>query len=89
MELLAVEITVGVARLPRDQSARLWTSCFDFRDHSSPYILRDSSDNTAKMGHNSDKMYVTHSEHASGSHSASSTGKRMEVGKSEFQRLPL
>ncbi|ORX38871.1 hypothetical protein BD324DRAFT_617632 [Kockovaella imperatae] len=41
------------------------------------------------MGHNSDKMYVTHSEHASGSHTASSTGKRMESGKSEFQRLPF
>ena len=41
------------------------------------------------MGHNSDKMYVTHSEHASGSHTASSTGKRLENGKSEAQRLPL
>jgi peptidyl-prolyl cis-trans isomerase-like protein 2 len=41
------------------------------------------------MGHNSDKMYITHSEHASGGHSASSTGKRAEQGKSEVQRLPL
>jgi peptidyl-prolyl cis-trans isomerase-like protein 2 len=41
------------------------------------------------MGHNSDKMYVTHSEHAAGHHTASSTGKRMETGKSEVQRLPL
>jgi len=44
---------------------------------------------SAKMGHNSDKMYVTHSEHASGSHTASSTGKKQESGKSEAQRLPL
>lgn len=43
----------------------------------------------AKMGHNSDKMYVTHSEHASGDHTASSTGKRMESGKADVQRLPL
>ncbi|KAK8847361.1 peptidyl-prolyl cis-trans isomerase-like 2 [Kwoniella newhampshirensis] len=41
------------------------------------------------MGHNSDKMYVTHAEHASGDHTASSTGKRLENGKSEFQRLPF
>lgn len=41
------------------------------------------------MGHNSDKLYVTHSEHAAGSHTASSFGKRQETGKSEFQRLPL
>ncbi|WVR04605.1 peptidyl-prolyl cis-trans isomerase-like 2 [Kwoniella sp. DSM 27419] len=42
------------------------------------------------MGHgNSDKMYVTHAEHASGSHTASSTGKRGETGKSEVQRLPF
>nr|XP_019047218.1 peptidyl-prolyl cis-trans isomerase-like 2 [Kwoniella bestiolae CBS 10118]OCF26148.1 peptidyl-prolyl cis-trans isomerase-like 2 [Kwoniella bestiolae CBS 10118] len=41
------------------------------------------------MGHNSDKMYVTHSEHASGGHTASSTGKRAETGKSEFLRLPF
>ncbi|GFZ47690.1 peptidylprolyl isomerase [Saitozyma sp. JCM 24511] len=41
------------------------------------------------MGHNSDKMYVTHSEHAAGHHTASSTGKRGETGKSEFQRLPF
>ncbi|WWC86927.1 peptidyl-prolyl cis-trans isomerase-like 2 [Kwoniella dendrophila CBS 6074] len=41
------------------------------------------------MGHNSDKMYVTHSEHASGNHTASSTGKRAETGKSEFLRLPF
>ncbi|WWC59286.1 peptidyl-prolyl cis-trans isomerase-like 2 [Kwoniella dejecticola CBS 10117] len=41
------------------------------------------------MGHNSDKMYVTHSEHASGSHTASSTGKKGESGKSEFLRLPF
>nr|ODN74249.1 peptidyl-prolyl cis-trans isomerase-like 2 [Cryptococcus depauperatus CBS 7841] len=41
------------------------------------------------MGHNSDKLYVTHSEHSAGSHTASSTGKRQETGKSEFQRLPL
>lgn len=43
----------------------------------------------ANMGHNSDKLYVTHSEHAAGSHTASSFGKRQETGKSEFQRLPL
>ncbi|KAK4685334.1 peptidyl-prolyl cis-trans isomerase-like 2, partial [Tremellales sp. Uapishka_1] len=41
------------------------------------------------MGHNSDKMYVTHSEHASGDHTASSNGKRDTSGKSEFQRLPF
>ncbi|UOH84054.1 hypothetical protein LQV05_000847 [Cryptococcus neoformans] len=41
------------------------------------------------MGHNSDKLYVTHSEHAAGSHTASSFGKRQETGKSEFQRLPF
>ncbi|ORY31009.1 peptidyl-prolyl cis-trans isomerase-like 2 [Naematelia encephala] len=41
------------------------------------------------MGHNSDKMYVTHSEHAAGHHTASSTGKRLDSGKSEFQRLPF
>lgn len=41
------------------------------------------------MGHNSDKMYVTHSEHAAGDHSASSTGKRAATGKSEVLRLPL
>ncbi|WVQ83371.1 peptidyl-prolyl cis-trans isomerase-like 2 [Cryptococcus sp. DSM 104549] len=41
------------------------------------------------MGHNSDKMYVTHAEHSAGSHTASSTGKRAETGKSEFQRLPF
>lgn len=41
------------------------------------------------MGHNSDKMYVTHSEHAMGSHTAGMTGKRAESGKSEIQRLPL
>ncbi|WVQ76076.1 peptidyl-prolyl cis-trans isomerase-like 2 [Cryptococcus sp. DSM 104548] len=41
------------------------------------------------MGHNSDKMYVTHSEHSAGSHTASSTGKRAATGKSEFQRLPF
>lgn len=43
----------------------------------------------ANMGNNSDKLYVTHSEHAGGSHTASSFGKRQETGKSEFQRLPL
>ncbi|KAK1921557.1 peptidyl-prolyl cis-trans isomerase-like 2 [Papiliotrema laurentii] len=41
------------------------------------------------MGHNSDKMYVTHAEHAAGSHSASSTGKRQDTGKSEVLRLPF
>ncbi|WVF69841.1 peptidyl-prolyl cis-trans isomerase-like 2 [Kwoniella sp. CBS 6097] len=41
------------------------------------------------MGHNSDKMYVTHSEHAAGHHTASSSGKRAESGRSEVQRLPF
>ncbi|TYJ53572.1 peptidyl-prolyl cis-trans isomerase-like 2 [Cryptococcus floricola] len=41
------------------------------------------------MGHNSDKMYVTHAEHSAGSHTASSYGKRAATGKSEFQRLPF
>ncbi|WVQ98025.1 peptidyl-prolyl cis-trans isomerase-like 2 [Kwoniella sp. CBS 9459] len=41
------------------------------------------------MGHNSDKMYVTHSEHAAGHHTASSSGKRADSGRSEVQRLPF
>ncbi|RXK37207.1 peptidyl-prolyl cis-trans isomerase-like 2 [Tremella mesenterica] len=41
------------------------------------------------MGHNSDKLYITHSEHAAGHHAASSTGKRQESGRSEIQRLPF
>lgn len=43
----------------------------------------------ASMGNNSDKMYVTYSEHAAGHHTASGGGKRGETGKSDFQRLPL
>lgn len=45
--------------------------------------------NASTMGHNSDKMYVTHSEHAAGAHTASSGGKRAETGRSEVMRLPL
>ncbi|TXT08649.1 hypothetical protein VHUM_02777 [Vanrija humicola] len=41
------------------------------------------------MGNNSDKMYVTYSEHAAGHHTASGGGKRAETGKSDFQRLPF
>lgn len=42
------------------------------------------------MGHgNSNKLYVTHAEHASGDHTASSYGKRAEQGKSGILRLPL
>ncbi|KAL7423807.1 cyclophilin peptidyl-prolyl cis-trans isomerase Cyp8 [Cryptotrichosporon argae] len=41
------------------------------------------------MGHNSDKMYVTHAEHSAGGHTASTAGRRRETGKSEIQRLPF
>lgn len=41
------------------------------------------------MGNNSDKMYVTYSEHAAGAHTASSSGKAQESGRREMMRLPL
>lgn len=41
------------------------------------------------MGNNSDKMYITSAEHAKGHHSASSSGKQAETGKSVMMRLPL
>jgi len=41
------------------------------------------------MGKHSDKMYITHSEHAAGSHSAAGSGKRAETGHQEMMRLPL
>lgn len=41
------------------------------------------------MGKNTDKLYITHDEHASGLHSASSTGKQFVATKSIIQRLPF
>jgi peptidyl-prolyl cis-trans isomerase-like protein 2 len=41
------------------------------------------------MGKHSDKMYITHTEHALGSHSAAGSGKRAETGHQEMMRLPL
>ena len=51
--------------------------------------LGSVTENRLQMGHNSDKLYVTHSEHAAGSHSASTSGKQSETGRSDIQRLPL
>ena len=56
-------------------------------DLLTPIFKREQA--VSKMGHNSDKMYVTHAEHSAGNHTASSNGKRQENGKSEFLRLPL
>ncbi|GMK57825.1 hypothetical protein CspeluHIS016_0406590 [Cutaneotrichosporon spelunceum] len=41
------------------------------------------------MGNNSDKVYVTYSEHAAGGHTASSGGKAAEKGRQEMMRLPF
>jgi len=41
------------------------------------------------MGKNTDKLYITHDEHTSGNHSASSTGKQFVASKSIIQRLPF
>ncbi|CDZ96367.1 peptidyl-prolyl cis-trans isomerase-like 2 [Phaffia rhodozyma] len=41
------------------------------------------------MGHNSDKLYVTHSEHAAGSHTAGGGGYQGVKKQTEFQALPF